>query len=312
MLQNNTVVYLGDVLNYLFDHMTLNVYQKDIGIDLMFLFPLLKARHAFKSTIDNVIETYLDIHDLNLYNLIAPDNLLNVAFNGNIAAEFYIHKDIGILYKIHMKIAISQGLISNYVNSYQAVDAFSTITYGNFIPPDTLKMLKCINYHELNNQDDYNLIYKDLIKESKLSFRIHMIINDILVYKAKNDLDTSIITLEEFLGRVLCEEEDVEIEEDMILLNGLLSDPWIKLIYSIIDENRDLVRQTLNYIDPRIHNNEAYLFALQGERFEMAQIIETEIARRNWIENQALKQSFERLLGPSDISKTLFPHGTQL
>ena len=89
------------------------------------------------------------------------------------------------------------------------------------------------------------------------------------------------------------------------VVEQLIINKWIKLLYAIIIQDLQLTILGLNEVDPRINNNEAYRLAVEVGNEEIINIISELIIRKTWHEKQALIQECESLIGPSILPDTI-------
>lgn len=265
-----------DALKYFWYNAELNLYQGQVPINLMNLFPLLKEGYDAGKTFDNLIYTYNVLNllfDPTDYRYIIPDDLYNQSFNGNINAFN------------------AESIPQNVFESLRMLD-------NNFDPIKVnrsyLVQIKGLDSESIEIDPNIKI---DLNKELKLSDQIYTIIYKLELDPYIDKLPFETFTFESFMIE-LYNSDALE------LLQSLLLDDWIKLLYGIMFNNEVIVAES--NIDPRIHNNEAYKLALKYNNPEIIAIIKDKIVRRRLIEQEAISQTMERLIGPSNISKTLF------
>lgn len=330
--ERKTRLYLGKSLKYFFDHACINIYQGHVAINLMDYFPLLKTGFCTKLTLDNIMNLYIKINELkdDKLNKIKSDSLFKQSFNGIIPAAIYAYYPRFYLMRIYMEDAVNRGLIEQGINTYQVM----TMLYDDFdldnIDCLYFRTLKDINYFELQFVNEY--LRHELDEEEILSSVLKIIYG--LKSKKSQIIWTDIII---YLHIMTIKSKSVSLDpipenDAKLALQCFITKPWIKLLYCIIIKDVERLSLSLTYIDPRIGNNEAYHVSIEIlnsndvdssqedsdnyqessdsdsdllNSLEIVNILKYKISERNWIEQQAIKQVFENLIGPSDIPKTL-------
>ena len=290
------VVYLGKALQYIFNNGKINIYQGNVDINLLNYMPLLKTGLSFKQTINVILQCYLivnDMIDITDYTRIIMDDIFNEAFNGDIPALFHnlIASDITI------SEAINLGLSSNSLNTVQTL----TQLYPYFNPNDEYQytgdnddMIKINTIKISDIEIDQN---KNLSDELQFALSIINILLQIMYNEPQYNFNH--LSLYDFLNVAIK-------DNDANFINCLISDPWIHLLYAIIIQDSNQVKEILKIIDFRINNNEAYRLAIKVNNPEIINIIRDYIVNIRLIEQEALDKSFVEIVGPTDISRTLF------
>lgn len=293
-------LYLGAALNHIFNHGHINIYQRDLSINLFNVFPLLKQRLATKQTIDNIIEIYMKINQV-IFNptdhWITNDQIFNDALNSHITAETYLYEDEDGYSRMPMIQAIEHGLISEALNTAEMLTEIQCEINNELY----IERLKDLNYYQFCKINDADLINR-LNEETKFSKLLLSVIN--LLNTPKIELKT-VLTNRPFTG------EQYYIVAYLIGHTAnkitcpyqLRLRSWFKLLFGIYNVNIHHI--ILSKCDPRINNNEAYYAALEGGNHEVISVIRDLIIKRNWIEEQMYEQFCEPLCGPSDLPKCL-------
>lgn len=278
-------VELGPVLTYLFNNAKMNIYQGQIAINLMNSFPTLKKGYGITDTVANMVYNYAIINNLvnpNDDDYLIADDLFIQAFNSKIPAVYYL---IDNGEEILMSDAVNTKLIGESMNTFQVLEIDP-----QYIHIFSIDDIILINSKPVNVTDDLNY-------ESKVAIEISNIIDKLI--KITNIHDRGhYISLYDFIMAGL--------ETDII--KNLIKDIWIHLLYVIIIQDRDGVKDLLKRIDPRVNNNEAYKLALKIGNLEIVNIIKDNIIYTTWLERQVVTNQFENLITPSNIPETLFRH----
>lgn len=281
-IQNNNILRFSDSLIYFVNNAIIPIYQGSTLINLMDLFPKLKEGFGTFTMFDNIFKEYISSHQLLNpidNDRIIPDDLLNDSFNGVIPSGYYVTIDNDY---IPMNEAIKNKIIPNELNSFQVIEATSVgfnpldIELKQFykILPLNLELIKNIpDYHYLTNDnifiDELNIELSISRELSNVSSKIN---NDVIVknYKIRklNIINTPYYPSERLTFNGLFAFTNI----DWILLNKLIENPWIHLLYSITMKDVNFVESYILQYDPRTHNNEAYKLALS---LEDSNIIET-------------------------------------
>lgn len=293
-MESKNIFYYYEAIQYFWQNAQLKLYQGQVPINLMNLFPLLKQGYDTSNTHHYLILNYNIINNLfdtTNNNYIIPDDLYNQAFNGNIPAQYFAYIPIITIFPsetfVPMEKALLDGLVSKPLNIFETM----SITYEDFNSNRIhAKYIPNISWIDYDETEVNKTMINDLDKENTIARNINVVI-----HRSTRNMESP--TLESFIINI------DKIEEDS-LLNALLSDEWIKLLYGIIFNDEDIVSRST--IDPRINNNEAYKLALKYKNPEIIRIIEDKIARRRWLEQEAITNLFETIVGTTNISKSLF------
>lgn len=318
-MDQGEILHLGPALIYFFEHAEINIYQRNTNINLLDFFPSLREGYAFEDTIYNIFDIYVLLHDISTLNLLQflSDDIFNQAFNSNIPAEKYIHESMDNNKSrsiISMNHAIEQGLINTAMNTYQVIknSEYSDMIFENnedFLYTVYKSLIKSLN---VNNDFVYNyeIDIQELVNESKLAQELLTIIKNITKNKKSviiNNNRTYRINFSEFIFKAINAEDDY-----YNILYVIRDDPWLYLLYCIIISDKDEVGDNFYLVDTRFNDYEAYHLAYGIGDPEIIELIRDDIIKRNWIETQAIRGSFEGLIGPSDIQQVLFPYGTRI
>lgn len=295
-------LYLGKSLNYFFNHALINVYQIEDTINILDFFPLLKQGIASSETVEMLLYIYIQINKVRLNSdnkWITTDELFNTTFGGTIAAEIYIWLEDYNYQRIEMQKALSDGLITNLMNTFEVL---KILELPFDINRSYIARLVNMNCYELTEVDSQKII-NELNEELKLS---HALAHFIIYLKDKNK--GSPIQLRQLI-------KPASNSAQCYIINHLIGDrettpdlkvlrQRIKLLYAIYNIDIVILVQYLNNLHIRL--NIGYLnAALETGNFQIIEIIKDRIVRTYWIETQAITKSFEELIGPSDIPKCI-------
>lgn len=294
-------VYLGEALIYFFNNVQLNIYQGNVPINLMNWFPLLKQGLADVGAF-TMLFNYTVMNGLRVGQLIIPDDLFNKAFNSNIPASFYP------LYEgwISMNEAVEKGFIPKALNTFQVIK----IVHPEFKPESfDLTYIGDINsVNSCRNESITDLLKNQLSIEMSAAREIG---NIMPVYTFQTRFAKSYkLTLEKFIRlSIKMYEEKKEYWSHNYILQLMITDSWIYLMYAIIIEDIGLITELLIKVNPRIHNNEAYKLALKLRNPEIIEIIKSRAAELNWYETQVYTTGLEPIIGyPSTVPQTLLEY----
>ena len=317
--QPQAIFYLGDALKYFFNHAEINIYQGNININLMNFFPLLKQGFTTKEMSWNVLVIYMIdnglAHPTELYRYI-PDNLINKVFNNGIPALIYADGNITML----MEDAVKSKIIPEPMNTYEVFknlnDTFDPAQFGMM----TVEQMLDVNGVDLDRTQypehylNSNLI-TGLSRELSLIRGISATFYEFVVKLLDLDPDANPdilgrITLKDFI--ITAKEIQTELQIHQIeiddVINNLILDPWIHLLYAIIIQDANLVRRTIKEIDPQKNNNEAYRLALEMGGPEISDIIRKYITHELWAQREFARHMIEPITGPSVIPESLFKY----
>src|SRR5205085_12700064 len=206
-------------------------------------------------------------------NFLIPDELFIKSFNNDIAAEFFCDKDY---HRITMQEAFDQKLIVNHMNTFQVVKRVRRI-----FDPEKFSLCFLQTICSVNMKCELNLqnveLYDQMANEYELVRKINEIAKDIHtpIMKARRqgiEKVSPCINLHTFLLH------KINVVEQLII------NKWIKLLYAIIIQDLQLTILGLNEVDPRINNNEAYRLAVEVGNEEIINIISELIIRKTWHE----------------------------
>lgn len=202
----------------------------------------------------------------------------------------------------YYNIVACYGLKNNYAKSIRSVsdkivrDIFNI--YDGSGDDDFLLTAKEMDRHEVESLNDV------LQKELRLSKLLLKFLNS---KQISSDLLQLIILMKDLSKMNSGWNPKNELSE---LFDIMLNNSHVRVIHSVITNNtKDIV--DLLYIedfDPRIGNNVLYHLALYYQRKEIVEVIKEYSIFRNLYERQALTNVFYELIGPSDISDTLYSY----
>ncbi len=200
--------------------------------------------------------------------------------------------------------------------------------------------------HSLNNKDNIiNKLDKKIIQELIIE-RLHIYElcncfdymqvyqnNFIMRNESYNQLCQLLISFER-IHVILGTNKFNENDKCLSLFEKLLSNQIIKLIFCILACDEIKISSCLNTekIDPRCHNNVLYLLSIDQNidmirlitfskpkeqtslvvKNKISNMIRDIVIKRNWYERQVLTNSFELLIGLSEIPDNIFLHMNML
>src|SRR5436189_4860900 len=82
----NNVIYFGESLQYIFNHITINIKISDIIINLLDYLPRLKQGFSTISSLRTILSTYIKFYGIDKIESI---DVFEKAFGSDIPAEFF-------------------------------------------------------------------------------------------------------------------------------------------------------------------------------------------------------------------------------
>ena len=297
-----TPIYCGKAIQYFFSHACINIYQGQTSIDLMKFLPLLKEGYAIKHMLSYGMHAYLytnHLVDIDKYQFIRLDELFIKAFDSDIMATSYtyIDNDGDLKGPIEMQLAIDTGLISRPMTTFQIIKAI----YPHVFDEEYLKKIYALNYLDKRQWPMLKIYLQD-----------NNFINQLFIEYA---LGIDIFILLKFItqsGRIIYTVKDIILEaiesNRQTLLDHMLTDKWLKLLYAIITSNIEMMISSLIEVDPRNNDNGAYHLAVECNNSKIIEIISFWIIRRNWYEREAISCGFNLLCGGDNPSKEIYKY----
>lgn len=309
--------YLGEALNYFFNNAVMNLYDEDIAINLMDLFPLLKQRRALRYTVYLMLVNYVFTNGLvNSANLqyVLPDTLFDTSFNGTIPALLYYYQDPDshIITAIPMQEAIERGLTHNHSNTYQAIQVV----------------------HPTFNPQNFNIILlRDIVNLDIIFLDLGQNIIDMSLYE--RDLANEIVDIyKELRAPIVAKREEqrrlgIQVDSGNLgpvdvyrfikvgldincqnIVTALINHPSVNRLYSsIVLQDTPAVTANLQIIDPRSDNNKAYHLAVETGNRIIIEMVKDNIIQRNLLQQQALTQTITHATGyETDIPQNVYQY----
>lgn len=285
-MEDTRIIKLGPALIYFFNNAKLNIYQGQISINLMDYFPTLKRGYAILSTIYCMMNNYMIMNGSISNNYIISDSLFLKAFS-YIPPIYYVTTNRD---KIIMQDAINSGLIAESMNSFQIL-SIDPLRFNL----NELNNIVSINVEDVNIDDDYDVNY-----EHRLALEIFHILTQI---KEDGIVFNDHLPLYDFVVN------GIYSGYDRIIIENVISNTWIHLLYAIIIQDPERIKELLKLVDPRINNNEAYRLALKIGYPNIINIIRDDIVNTTMLQRQIATSQLEIIYGPSDVPQTVFNYG---
>lgn len=298
-------MYFYAAPQYFFQNARLNIYQGNIAINLMNLFPLLKQGYAsFKDSATIIFNIYVKLNNLvdpTDITFIIPDELINEAFNGIIPAKkLYDPKTRNF---IDMNDAVNDSLILTPLNTFHVMNLLRQDFDPFRLHKETVTGIFGLLWLNSNDTNLTNL-KTELSHEFLLLVYLSSVISRVEVTRNELSRDTTLpITFKEFASAILKYKEPNS-NAFTPLLESLTVDPWVKLLYAIITEDIKTIQDST--LDFRINNNEAYKLALEIGDPAIIKLIENKMIERQWYIEQALTNVLETLATPSSLVRDIF------
>ena len=281
-------ICIYEPLLYFVNNAKMNIIHCNEVINVLDLFPMLKSGHCQRATITTLLILYCKMNGLYYKQMIRPDELMIEAFDKEIPSHFYIDKKL-------MCEAVNENIISKQLNTF---DIIKLILAENFNHESFhavyLTSVCYLNSDQENVEDE---IKTNLAYEFELLSEIHTIITFISPNNLENGPKIDLI---EVLKIMILHKLD-------ILLNELIKNKYIKLLYNILLCNDEKIKELLLYVDPRDYNNEAYHLALEINNG--SELIKQNIIERNLYEERVFNDNINFILGEkSDVTNNLLLH----
>lgn len=299
-------VYLASGLKYFWQNAKINIYQGSISLDLMKFLPLLRQGYSLKGTMNKLFLIYWTMNGYRAKNYsIVPDALCYNSFNSDIPALFLNRIEFGDSNNMLMSEAIETGLISKPLNTFEVIKSKDC----NFSPEnlnDTY--INAIIFYNIYDFDTFEISNNEnLIEELKIERRIVLALTGLLMLNQLSS-HTSLVPL---IRTSLSYMKDSYVvwatpDDYKLLLETLISDHWIYLIYGVTINDIKLVKEILQNLDPRINNSEALNVSQKLRHDQITKLIEDTIIYRRWLGQQAIGGHIRSLAGESDILDTVF------
>lgn len=242
--------------------------------DLMEHLPLMRSGMCINITATSLFFNYLRINDLSYQNNFMLNNLLNECFSGTIPS-YNIYYENG---KVTSTDAISKGLIKKPMNTFDVIRK----KYPEFI--NNLKKyyiasIVTLNYIVNNNDIDENT-------KKQLWFE-HNLLG--LVTHHANRINRS------------CNVISILTHGNDKLIQYLVKNNYLKLLYDIIHSNTNNIIEGLKFIYTTKYDCELYLLA----SYKTKKIVLYNILERNFYYKQVLNQ-INLIYKDSNIPETLY------
>lgn len=272
------VVYFGESLQYVFNHITINIKIGNITINLLDYLPKLKQGFSTISSLRIILSTYIQFYGI---DKIEHNYVFEKAFGSDLHAEFF-------------SIYLHEANMANYKKPKFFNDYLTG--YGNILSSkyDKISMLEAMErgYTPMNTNNimDFDGDYYD--------FGLNGYVDGILFYNIydRYDINNKIkhdLNIENEIIRSIENVENFDNNIDLLSLKYtmtntfkkmLLTDNNIKLYVAITFSDINKVIEFLKDVDPRLYNNEAYHLAVKIQNKTIMTIIKNKIINLNWYE----------------------------
>lgn len=317
-------IYIHEALKFFVNNAEINVKSGRYDVNLADLFPLLKQGYCLSPSILNFMSLYIRINNLsdpNRNQFVIPDELFNVAFNGDISAFYYSYRDENDrMSEIIMEDAINEGLIEESLNTGQVIQLIhkhvNPFHFNSFYLRDIISLNSSV-YSEITGYDSllddpiFNQSLKDEYQISEALNNIFIILRDV-EQQLMNEQRQQDILMSKFEKQNIntIVSEIINFEPDNIgyklLLNRLFDYNFINpLHYAIIIKDSVLVSKYLQRYDPRDNRNEALSLAYKVGNQEIINTIKKNIYERNFYERETLEMMTLEL-GHGTVSDDLY------
>jgi hypothetical protein len=322
MRQSINPLYIGEALEYFVTHASMNLYDNDIPINLMDIFPMLKQRFCLENTLLLVLHEYFEINNLvdQSTAMMHPDELFHISFGGDIPALWYKYIDSNKEVKVVMREAIDTGLILNPLNTYEIIQGEMENFDHTVIDNSVLSTIMELNYIKYKDTPDFDIYPLDqnvidaLSEEYGLARNIIHILRiflrpikeKILIakQKGKNIPQESLGSIDVYIFMKLALDHGFQ-----HILDKLVNHPNVNKLYSgIIIDDVNQVNHYLNTIDPRDNKYRAYYLAIEGRNQTIIDSIKNNIIQRDLLEQEVVRKEIQSQIGPTNIPQILYSH----
>jgi len=275
-------IHIYGALLYFVNNAQMNIIHCNEVINILDFFPILNHGYCQKTILTTLMILYCKMNGLYDKQMIKPDELMIKAFGSDIPSHYYLDRKL-------MCEAVNENIISQQLNTFDVIKLSKNLNYEPF-PAIYLQSICLLNYDEKNMEE---LVKDKLVYESKLLNEISVIINSF----SDNHLKFNLI---EVLNIVIANKLD-------ILLDQLIQNKYIKLLYNILICNDEQIKELLLHVDARDYNNEAYNLALEINNG--SELIKKNIIERNLYEKRVFNDNINSILGEeSDLPANLLLH----
>ncbi len=249
-------IYLGEPLQYIFNHMKINIAQGNTIVNYLDYMPILKTGFTTYNVLENMIGNYVKLSNQSIEEI----DLFNEAFGDMPAA--YVMTNAG---KITMETAVKSKLVPSYLSTFDLM---------NLYPDDNTELDYNFIY---NNVVDQHIEHYHLKKNIKIEGQLEQILSLLInFYNLKNTVPL----------------EDLVQNSNNVVLNVLLGDPRINMYVAIIVNDVSAVASLLSTFDVRKDNHEAYKLALKYKNNDIINMIKNDIVSKNLYENEIFDIGF--------------------
>jgi hypothetical protein len=273
-----TPVSIYGPLLYFVNNAQINIIHCNEIINLMDFFPILKHGHCQITILKTLMILYCKMNGLYDNQMINSDDLMIKAFGEVIPSHYYLDKKL-------MCEAVNENIISQQLNTFDVIKLSRNFRRESFATVH-LTSICSLNFDTKNVEE---LVKDELIYEFELLKQISVIINDI----PNNHLGSILkINLIEVLNIIIANKLD-------LLLDQLIQNKYIKLLYNILMYNDEQIKELLLYVDPRDYNNEAYNLALEINNG--SELIKQNIIERNLYEKRIFNDNINSIIGRESV-----------
>lgn len=264
-------VRINDKLIHFFNNIDLEYSYKNINLDFMDYFPLLKQGITLIDTYYNIAGAYGVKNDI---IELGPARSMSDYIMYEFFKKFNSDEDPYILTATEM--------YRNEINIFKK-DLDKELALSE-------ELIMIIKYSSVYNQASGHQIGKHMLNINKNQERILNITEN----------------LELYVAMILCSSKLIS---NHCILDEILNNNEIRLLYNVLTDNREDMIMCLYIEDIYINNNNLYVLAILCEHIEIANMIKDITIKRNWIEKQILINNFESLLQTqTNIPDIIFNH----
>jgi hypothetical protein len=288
-----SLTFLQNPLQYLFDHAVIPIYSgynDNVIVNFIDYLPMVKQGYILDSALANLLSMTISA-DVNA-------DIIYQAFGGDIPAFSYTYKDERYETKITMQRAVEDGIISNYLNTFQVMTSRDPSFDPDALAKSDLRWLSYLNKQNASDLPELNRYLQNenfrqiLYHESSVIMDMYRVLEPIHRDMPEMDIITGATIMlyihdikTNSLSRLL-------IYDDRINLN--------RIIYAVIFDDPDLLEKYINDYDPRDNDFEAYHLAVELGNPIIIERIKKAITERNLLEQKTF-QNMIVPLGESDI-----------
>lgn len=289
-MEKESIVYFGESLQYLFNHMEINIIIGNIKVNLLDYLPLLKQGFSTISSLRSILSTYIGFYGI---DQIEQNKIFEEAFGSDIPAEFFSI----YLFEVHMANYKKPRFFDDYLTSYEKHDITSPL-YKKILMSEAIERGYISKPMNTNNIIDFDGDYYDFgingYVDGIIFYNIYSkeYFPELSEYEENNEIMKTINMENDIILSIENIDNDGN-EIDLLLLKHrmrntlkriLLADRHIKLYVAIILNDVRKVVEFLKDIDPRLYNNEAYHLALKMRNKKIITAVRKRIIELNWYE----------------------------